>query len=119
MEVLVGALNDPELGPVVGVGAGGPLVTGDVAFRLAPMTDVDAEDVLSAPTALAAALATAPDAAPALRDLVLRVAALAEAVPELAELELDPVRIGAGVVAVGGARVRLGEAPQRLAPKTW
>lgn len=121
VEVLVGAVNDPELGPVVGVGTGGgrPLVAGDVAFRLAPLTDLDAEELVAAPPALRAALAATPHEATALRDLVLRVAALADAVPELAELELDPVLVHEGGAAVGGIRMRLDVAPERLSPKTW
>jgi acetate---CoA ligase (ADP-forming) len=121
VDVLVGAVNDPELGPVVGVGTGGgrPLVPGEVAFRLAPMTDLDAEELVAAPAALRAALAATPHEATALRDLVLRVAALADAVPELAELELDPVRVHEGGAAVGGLRVRLDVAPERASPKTW
>jgi acyl-CoA synthetase (NDP forming)/RimJ/RimL family protein N-acetyltransferase len=121
VEVLVGAVNDPELGPVVGVGTGGgrPLVAGDVAFRLAPLTDVDAEDLVSEPAAVDAALNAGRVDAAALRDVVLRVAALADAVPELAEAELDPVRVRADGVAVAGARVRLGAPPARRRPKTW
>ena len=120
-EVLVGAVNDPELGPVVGVGAGGgrPLVAGDVAFRLAPLTDLDAEGLIEAPPAVRAALEAGTHDAAALRDVVLRVAALADAVPELAEAELDPVRVGADGVAVAGARVRLAAPEERSRPKTW
>jgi acyl-CoA synthetase (NDP forming)/RimJ/RimL family protein N-acetyltransferase len=121
VDVLVGAVNDPELGPVVGVGTGGgrPLVPGDVAFRLAPMTDLDAEELVGAPAAVRVALAATPHEATALRDLVLRVAALADAVPELAEAELDPVRVLPDGVAVGGVRMRLDVAPERVSPKTW
>ncbi|MCW2983592.1 MAG: family N-acetyltransferase, partial [Conexibacter sp.] len=57
--------------------------------------------------------------AAALRDVVLRLAALADAIPELAEAELDPVLVGAGGVVVGGARVRLAPPPARDRPKTW
>ncbi|HEU4974401.1 MAG TPA: GNAT family N-acetyltransferase [Baekduia sp.] len=121
VEVLVGAVNDPELGPVVGVGAGGgrPLVAGDVAFRLAPMTDLDAEELVAAPPGLRAALTATPHDAPALREVVLRMAALADAVPQLAEVELDPVLVREDGVAVGGVRMRLDVAPERLSPKTW
>ncbi|QEC47189.1 GNAT family N-acetyltransferase [Baekduia soli] len=121
VEVLVGAVNDAELGPVIGVGAGGgrPLVPGDVAFRLAPLTDVDAEDLVDAPAALRAALATGRHDVAALRDVVLRVAALADALPELAEAELDPVRVAPGGVTVAGARMRIAPPPQRERAKTW
>jgi acyl-CoA synthetase (NDP forming)/RimJ/RimL family protein N-acetyltransferase len=121
VDVLVGAVNDPEFGPVVGVGVGGgrPLVPGDVAFRLAPLTDADADGLVSAPAALRAALAEGEHDAAALRDVVLRVGALADAVPELAEAELDPVRVRADGVTVAGARVRLAAPPERSRAKTW
>ena len=123
--VLVGAVNDPEFGPVVGVGTGGGrgwagLIPGDVAFRLAPLTDVDAEEARqrARPPCAPRWQAGAHDAA-ALRDVVLRVGALADAVPELAEAELDPVRVG-----VRRRRPRRRAHPARragraLAPKTW
>jgi acyl-CoA synthetase (NDP forming) len=121
VDVLVGAVNDPELGPVVGVGAGDrpALVAGDVAFRLAPLTDIDAEELVDAPPAVRAALAGAELDVASLRDLVLRVAALADAVPELAEAELDPVRVQQERIAVLGARVRLAAPAERARPKTW
>jgi acyl-CoA synthetase (NDP forming) len=120
-EVLIGAVNDAEFGPVVGVGTGGgrPLVTGDVAFRLAPLTDLEADGLIDAPPAVRAALADGPHDAPALRDAVLRLAALADAVPELAEAELDPVRVGAEGITIGGARVRFAAPVARSRPKTW
>jgi acetate---CoA ligase (ADP-forming) len=120
-DVLVGAVNDPELGPVVGAGTGArrPLVPGDVAFRLAPLADVDAEELVRAPAALRAALSEGEHDAAALRDVVLRLGALADAVPELAEAELDPVCVHADGVTVAGARIRLAPPPARERPKTW
>jgi len=120
-EVLVGAVNDPELGPVVGVGPGGgrPLVAGDVAFGLAPLSDVDAEDLVAAPPAVALALAAGSHDAAGLRDVILRVGALADAVPELAEAELDPVCVGPGGAAIAGARIRLAAPAPRERQKTW
>ncbi|HWI72438.1 MAG TPA: GNAT family N-acetyltransferase [Baekduia sp.] len=122
--VLVGAVNDPEFGPVVGVAPGGGLgwagpIPGDAVFRLAPLTDVDAEELVDGPPAVRAALHGGAHDAAALRDVVLRLAALADAVPELAEAELDPVLVGAGGVVVGGARVRLAPPPARDRAKTW
>jgi acyl-CoA synthetase (NDP forming)/RimJ/RimL family protein N-acetyltransferase len=122
--VLVGAVNDPEFGPVVGVAPGGGLgwagpIPGDAAFRLAPLTDVDAEEVVGGAPAVRAALAGGDHDAAALRDVVLRFGALADAVPELAEAELDPVLVGADGVVIGGARVRLAAPASRDRPKTW
>jgi acetate---CoA ligase (ADP-forming) len=125
--VLAGAVNDPEFGPVVGVAPGGGLGwagwvgtgSGDAVFRLAPLTDVDAEELVDGPPALRAALHHGTHDAAALRDVLLRLAALADALPELAEAELDPVLVGATGIVVGGARVRLAAPPQRDRAKTW
>jgi len=121
--VLAGAVNDPEFGPVVGVAPGGGLgwagpIPGAV-FRLAPLTDVDAEELVDGPPALRAALHQGAHDAAALRDVLLRLAALADAIPELAEAELDPVLVSEAGVVVGGARVRLAPPPQRDRAKTW
>ncbi|HEY4095442.1 MAG TPA: GNAT family N-acetyltransferase [Baekduia sp.] len=122
--VLVGAVNDAELGPVVGVGAGGGLAwvgqsPGDVVFRLAPLTDVDAEELVEGPAAVRAALAGGDHDAAALRDTILRLAALADALPDLAEIELDPVLVHASGVTVAGARARLAPPATRERAKTW
>jgi acyl-CoA synthetase (NDP forming)/GNAT superfamily N-acetyltransferase len=125
--VLVGAVNDAEFGPVVGVAPGGGLgwagwvgaASGDAAFRLAPLTDVDAEELVDGPPAVRAALANSPHDAAALRDVILRLGALADAVAELAEAELDPVLVAGAGVTIGGARIRLARPPARDRPKTW
>lgn len=125
--VLAGAVNDPEFGPVVGVAPGGGLGwagwvgagSGDAVFRLAPLTDVDAEELVDGPPALRAALHHGAHDAAALRDVLLRLAALADALPELAEAELDPVLVSEAGVVVGGARVRLAPPPERDRAKTW
>jgi hypothetical protein len=83
------------------------------------LTDVDAEELVDGPAAVRAALADGHHDAAALRDVVLRLAALADAVPELAEAELDPVLVGEGGVTIGGARVRLAPPATRERPKTW
>jgi acetate---CoA ligase (ADP-forming) len=99
-DAAVRAVADPDLGPVVAVGARGR----DMSHRLAPLTDVDADEL-------------AED--PALRDLVVRLAALADGLPELAEADLCPVRVGGGRAVVLDARVRLGPPPAPRGPKTW
>ncbi|MCW2992813.1 MAG: family N-acetyltransferase, partial [Conexibacter sp.] len=66
-----------------------------------------------------AALAGGEHDAAGLRDVVLRLAALADTLPELAEAELDPVLVGAHGVVVGGARVRLASPVPWERAKTW
>lgn len=119
VEALVGVTTDPELGPVVVAGLGGVQVEllRDVAFRLVPVTDVDAGEMLDSLRAsklLDGFRGAAPADRNALVQCILRVSALVERTPELVELELNPVRVltrGRGVVAVDArARVARGAA---------
>jgi acetate---CoA ligase (ADP-forming) len=120
-DVRVRAVADRDLGALVGVGTGGAqgAFVVDLAYRLVPLTDVDAEELIAEPTAVRAALERGGVDTPALRDIVLRVGALADALPALAEAELDPVRVATSGAQVLSARVRLGPPPQRRRAKTW
>jgi acyl-CoA synthetase (NDP forming)/GNAT superfamily N-acetyltransferase len=124
-DVLVGAVNREDLGVVTGVGTGGRNagLAGDVAFRLAPDTDLDAAEMLAESPVVAAWLSgkrigPALDR-DALADLVLRLTRLFEDVPQLHEGDLNPVRVHAGGVSVLGARLRAGHRPPRERIKTW
>ncbi|HYX85705.1 MAG TPA: GNAT family N-acetyltransferase [Gaiellales bacterium] len=124
VELLAGAVQDPVFGPVVAFGPGGiwTEVIGGATVAAAPMTDVDAEELVT--SGKAGALISGfrgypPADVPALVDLVLRVAALAEDFPEVAELDLNPVMaLGNDCVAVDG-RIRIARAPARRRLKTW
>ena len=124
VELLVGAVQDPVFGPLVALGPGGTLaeLIGDAAFRLAPLTDVDAEELVSAGKAgrLVAGFRGAPPAdQQAVTDVVLRVGLLVADVSEIAEIDLNPVIAGAdGCVAVD-ARVRIAPVSARRDVKTW
>jgi acetyl coenzyme A synthetase (ADP forming)-like protein len=115
IEALVGVTTDPTFGPLVVCGLGGVNVelTRDVAFRLAPVTDVDANEMLDSLRSkpLLDGYRGAPPAdRPALIDLIRRISALVEIVPELRELDLNPVKVsppGQGCVVVD-ARMRVG-----------
>ena len=125
VELLVGAVEDPVFGPLVAAGPGGTLaeLIGDAGFRLAPLTDADADELVG--TGKIARLLGGFRGAPAadllsVTDLLLRVGKLVDDVPELAELDLNPIIAGPeGCVAVD-ARVRVAP-PQRAAraAKTW
>src|SRR5581483_7877700 len=114
VECLVGVVTDPTFGPLIGFGLGGVLAEaiGDVAFRVHPLTDVDADQLIAGVKAakLLAGYRGAPPAdVPAVRDLLLRVSRLVEDVPELVEMDLNPVVVrpqGRGAVALD-ARIRL------------
>jgi acyl-CoA synthetase (NDP forming)/GNAT superfamily N-acetyltransferase len=111
-ELIVGAVQDPSFGAVVACGAGGTTaeLLGDVAVRVAPLTDRDAQQMLRSLRTFP--LLTGYRGAPkadlaALEDLVLRVASLADRHPEVAELDLNPVIARPDGVAVVDARVRV------------
>jgi acyl-CoA synthetase (NDP forming) len=123
-ELLAGAVQDPVFGPLVAFGPGGVLaeLIGAAGFRLAPLTDVDAAELVLGGKAgrLVRGFRGAPpaDEAP-LIDLVHRLSALAEDLPEVAELDLNPVvALPDGCVAVD-ARVRIEAPGARPTRKTW
>ncbi len=123
-ELLAGVVQDPVFGPLVAFGAGGVFaeLIGDAAFRLAPLTDVDAEELVQGGKAgrlVAGFRGNPPADVAALTDLVHRLGRLAEDVPEVSELDLNPVLAGPdGCVAVD-ARVRLRSRPSERALKGW
>jgi acyl-CoA synthetase (NDP forming)/GNAT superfamily N-acetyltransferase len=119
-ELLVGAVGDPAFGPLVVCGAGGAAVEllGDVQVRLAPLGAREADAMLRELRTfpLLDGYRGRPRAdLESLRDLVLRVAALAATHPAVAELDLDPVVATSEGALVAGARVRV-EAPGPAAP---
>ncbi len=114
VEALVGVTSDPVFGPLVVCGLGGVLVEllRDASFRLQPVSDVDAEEMIERLRArrLLEGYRGAPVAdRAALARVIQQVSALVDAVPELREMDLNPVRVlgaGRGAVAVD-VRVRL------------
>ena len=112
VELLVGVVHDALFGPVVACGAGGTAVEllKDVAVRLAPLTDRDAAEMVRslATFPLLDGYRGAPKAdVGALEDLMLRVSALVEAHPEIAELDCNPVKALPDRVVVVDARIRI------------
>ena len=115
LEALVGMTRDPTFGPLLVCGLGGVLVEvlRDASFRLTPVTDVDARDMvdrLRSRRLLDGYRGAPPGDREALVDVILRISALVELVPELRELDLNPVKVlppGEGAVVVD-ARLRLG-----------
>ena len=122
VEMLVGVTHDPLFGPVVACGPGGDRaeLERDVAVRLTPVTSVEAaamiRDLRTFPLLDGWKGAQPADVA-ALEDLVLRAAALADAHPEVVEMDLDPVAVLPRGASVLDARVRVQAAePEALWP---
>ncbi len=117
IEVLVGVLSDPTFGPLIVCGSGGVLVEllRDVSYRLPPVTDVDAAEMIGSlrlGKLLDGYRGRPAGDRQALGDVIRRISALVEVVPELRELDLNPVIVrapGLGAVAVD-ARMRLAPA---------
>ncbi len=118
VEVLVGVVQEPVFGPLVVFGLGGVAteVLGDHSARLTPLTDADADDLIHGVHAAPLLLGhrgTPPVDTAALADVLLRVSRLADDLPEVAELDLNPVvATPAGAQAVD-ARIRVSPARPR------
>ncbi len=114
LEVLVGVATDPIFGPLLVCGMGGVLaeLLGDVSYRLTPVTDVDAAEMigkLRMGPLLDGYRGSPPADREALALLLQRVSALVEVIPELREMDLNPVKVrepGRGAVVVD-ARMRI------------
>ncbi len=115
IEALVGVTTDPTFGPLVVCGLGGVLVEllRDVSFRLTPVTDIDAAEMISklrSAKLLDGYRGGPPGDREALASVIMRISALVEIVPELRELDLNPVKVlapGKGAIVVDG-RIRVG-----------
>jgi acetyl coenzyme A synthetase (ADP forming)-like protein len=119
VEMIVGVVHDPRFGPVVACGAGGVAVEllKDVSVRLTPLSRADAEKMvreLKTYPLLTGYRGAPPCDVGALVDAVLRVAALVDDLPQVVELDLNPVIIHPAGAAVVDARVRV--APPRPSP---
>jgi acyl-CoA synthetase (NDP forming) len=112
VEMVAGVVGDPDLGPVVACGLGGPTVEllGDVAVRLAPLGRADAADLvrsLRSFPVLDGYRGAPPADVGALEDVLVRLSALADAHPEIAEIDCDPVLVASDGATVADARVRV------------
>jgi acyl-CoA synthetase (NDP forming)/GNAT superfamily N-acetyltransferase len=111
-EVIIGVVQEPVFGPLVVFGFGGVAtdVLGDRSARLSPLTDADADalirSVRAAPLLLGHRGTPAADLV-ALRDILLRVSRLADDLPQVAELDLNPVIARPDGAYVVDARVRV------------
>jgi acyl-CoA synthetase (NDP forming) len=115
---VIRSTEDPLFGPVVEFGVGGPPteLLGDVARRTPPLREGDLADLVrgvAAAPLLFGHRGAQPVDIEALEDVVARVSLLADDLPEVADLELNPVIASPQGAAVLGARVRLAPPPGR------
>jgi acyl-CoA synthetase (NDP forming) len=116
VETMMGVAQDPLFGPLVAFGLGGVHVEilGDVGFRLAPLTDRDVDELLHGIKGyrLLQGYRGHPAAdLDALRDLLLRLSRLADTVPDVAELDLNPI-----IALAPGLGCRIVDARIRVKP---
>ena len=116
VEMIVGALQDPLFGPLVACGTGGVLVDllGDTTFRLHPLSEPDARemlDELKGSRLLRGYRGAPPANEAALRDTLLRVSALVTVAPEVHELDVNPVIVTGARACAADVRIRIGDRP--------
>ena len=124
VEVMAGAMQDPVFGPVVAFGMGGTMaeLLGEIRFAPAPLTDVDADELVAAGKAgalLAGMRGAAPADSAALADLLRRLAQLAADFHQIVELDLNPVMARPNGCLAVDARIRVEESAAPAALKTW
>ncbi|MGI5501660.1 GNAT family N-acetyltransferase [Lentzea sp. CA-135723] len=113
---VLGLQDDPSFGTLVWFGLSGLVsdLLGDRAYRAVPLTDTDAAELVAAPKAaplLTGYRGDEPADLKALQELVLRLAALAEDLPEVRSLKLEPVLASAAGAFVSSARIVVGPPP--------
>ena len=122
-EVLVGMTQDPNFGPLVVFGLGGVYVEllQDVTFRIHPLTDVDVSEMIrdiKGFRLLEGYRNEPPGDIEALKEALLRVSGLISAVPELVEMDLNPVKVGepGHGVSIVDARMKIEPLPPEKHP---
>ena len=112
VQVSYSVIEDPLFGPLVSFGlAGAPSdLLGDRAYGIPPMTDSDAADMVSnlrAAPLLFGYRGSDPVDVAAVQDVLVRLAAMKEDLPEIAELDLEPVSVHADGLTALSARAKV------------
>ena len=122
-EMVCGIATDPQYGPMMMFGLGGVFVEvmKDVNFRIAPLTDEDAMDMITSVKAyklLQGARGTTPAQIGQIQETLLRLSQLVSDFKFIDELDINPLLIsektGEGIAVDGRIKVRLKEAQEAL-----
>lgn len=123
-EMVCGIATDPQYGPMMMFGLGGVFieVMKDVTFRIAPLTDMDAKEMIKSVKAyklLEGARGTKPAQMDQIEETLLRLSQLVNDFKFIDELDINPLLIsektGEGIAVDGRIKVRLEEAKETLA----
>ena len=112
VEMLVGVVHDPQFGPVVACGAGGVQVEllKDVSVRLSPLANEDAAEMvreLKTYPLLTGFRGSPPADVAALENGLLRLSAMVEDLPQIAELDCNPFVVHETGATILDARIRV------------
>jgi acetyl coenzyme A synthetase (ADP forming)-like protein len=118
VEMVVGGINDPSFGPLVMAGTGGIFVEliGDTVFRMCPLAEADALEMVSEMKgrALLRGYRGAPPAdEAAFRRVLLAVSQLVDACPEIQEMDINPLLVLPRGAVAADVRIRVGRLPAR------
>ena len=123
-EMVCGIATDPQYGPMMMFGLGGVFieVMKDVTFRIAPLTDIDAKEMIKSVKAyklLEGARGTTPAQMDQIEETLLRLSQLVHDFSFIDELDINPLLIsektGEGIAVDGRIKVRLEEAKKAIA----
>ncbi len=123
VELIVGIDHDPTFGHLLLAGLGGSLVEllGDVSVRIHPLTDRDVDEMLTSLRGfplLTGYRGSDPVDLTAVKHLLFRLSSLAEGVPEVRELDINPVFASPAGVRAVDARIRLTRGPSRASTRS-
>ena len=122
-EMVCGIATDPQYGPMMMFGLGGVFVEvmKDVTFRIAPLTDDDAMEMIKSVKAyklLQGARGTTPAQIGQIQETLLRLSQLVNDFKFIDELDINPLLIsektGEGIAVDGRIKVRIDEAAKAL-----
>ena len=113
VEMVVGGINDPSFGPLVMSGTGGIFVelVGDTVFRMCPLTDTDATEMINemkGKVLLRGYRGSAPSDEAAFHNVLLSVSQLMDACPEILEMDINPVLVLARGAVAADVRIMIG-----------